>query len=306
MIAKHQVRVLFTAPTAIRAIKKEDPNGECLARYDLGSLQNLYLAGERLDPPTYQWLGQLLQRPVIDHWWQTETGWAIVANMAGLETTPTRAGSATYPVPGYAVEILRDDGSLAAVGEQGNIALRLPLPPGCMTTIWRDQARFEQAYLSQFPGYYLSGDGGLIDADGYVFVMGRTDDVINVAGHRLSTGELEEVVGSHPAVAECAVIGAKDSLKGQLPVALVCLKDGVDTDAARLQADIVKLVRERIGPLAGLREVLVARRLPKTRSGKILRGVMHKIADGEDYTAPSTIDDPACLAEIEALLAQRA
>lgn len=305
VIAEHGVKSIFAAPTAFRAIKKEDPNGELVSNYDLSCLQSLYLAGERLDPPTYEWLVALFKRPIIDHWWQTETGWAIAANPAGLEQVPTKAGSATYPVPGFGVQILRDDGSPADKGEQGNIAVKLPLPPGCMTTIWRDHARFEKSYLADYPGYYLSGDCGLLDEDGYLFVMGRTDDVINVAGHRLSTGVMEEIVGSHPAVAECAVIAVADSLKGQLPVALACLKDGVDVDASALQGEVVQMVRERIGAVAGMKDVFVAKRLPKTRSGKILRGVMHKIADGEPYKMPSTIDDPASLGEIEALLAQR-
>ena len=303
--SEHGVKALFAAPTAFRAIKKEDPDGRLLAGYDLSGLRTLFLAGERLDPPTYHWLRELLDRPVIDHWWQTETGWAIAANLMGVEPVPTKPGSATYPVPGYDVRILDDQGEEVPAGVQGSIAVKLPLPPGCLPTIWQNPERFVRSYLEQYPGYYLSGDGGYKDDAGYVFVMGRTDDVINVAGHRLSTGELEEVVGSHPAVAECAVIGVADALKGQIPVALLCLKDGVSTPEAQVEAEVVKLVRDTTGAVASLRQALVAKRLPKTRSGKILRGILHKIADGETYRAPSTIDDPAVLDEVTALLKRR-
>jgi len=303
--SEHGVKALFAAPTAFRAIKKEDPDGRLLAGYDLSGLRTLFLAGERLDPPTYHWLRELLDRPVIDHWWQTETGWAIAANLMGVEPVPTKPGSATYPVPGYDVRILDDQGEEVPAGVQGSIAVKLPLPPGCLPTIWQNPERFVRGYLEQYPGYYLSGDGGYKDDAGYVFVMGRTDDVINVAGHRLSTGELEEVVGSHPAVAECAVIGVADAIKGQIPVALLCLKDGVSTPEAQVEAEVVKLVRDTTGAVASLRQALVAKRLPKTRSGKILRGILHKIADGETYRAPSTIDDPAILDEVTALLKRR-
>ena len=305
VIAQYGVKAVFAAPTAFRAIKKEDPDGTLLDNYDLSSLDTLFLAGERLDPPTYHWLRELFDRPVVDHWWQTETGWAIAANLMGVEPMPTKAGSATFPVPGYDVHILDDQGSELPPGEQGAITLSLPLPPGCLPTIWGDHQRFVEGYLEQFPGYYLSGDGGYIDEDGYLFVMGRTDDVINVAGHRLSTGELEEVVGSHPAVAECAVIGVQDSLKGQIPVALICLKDGVTDSDEEVERAVVQLVRDRTGAVASLRQALVTQRLPKTRSGKILRGILHKIADGETYRPPSTIDDPAILEEVTALLRER-
>lgn len=306
VISEYGVKAIFSAPTAFRAIKKEDPDGKMLQQYDISCLQNLFLAGERLDPPTYEWLRELFQRPVIDHWWQTETGWAIAADMMGIEALPTKAGSATHPVPGYNVCILDEEGNEMGRGEQGAIALKLPLPPGCLPTIWRDHNRFVSGYLDQFPGYYVSGDGGYFDDDGYLFIMGRTDDVINVAGHRLSTGELEEVVGSHPAVAECAVIGVKDELRGQIPVALLCLKDGVDTPDAQIESEVVQLVRDTTGAVACLRQALVVKRLPKTRSGKILRAILHKIADGEDYKAPSTIEDPAVLAEMTELMQERA
>ena len=305
VIEAYRVKAIFAAPTAFRAIKKEDPEGKLLANYDLSSLQTLFLAGERLDPPTYHWLNELLQRPVIDHWWQTETGWAIAANLVGIERVPTKAGSATYAVPGYDVCIVDELGHELPAGEQGSIAIRLPLPPGCLPTIWGDHQRFVSGYLAACPGYYVSGDGGYVDEDHYLFVMGRTDDVINVAGHRLSTGELEEVVGSHRAVAECAVIGVSDQLRGQVPVALLCLKDGVTEVAEDIEAQVVQLVRDQTGAVACLRQALVVARLPKTRSGKILRGILHKMADGESYRAPSTIDDPAALDELKAVLQQR-
>ncbi len=305
VIAEYGVKAIFSAPTAFRAIRKEDPAGKLPGKYDLSGLKTLFLAGERLDPPTYEWLRELFRRPVVDHWWQTETGWAIAANMMGIEAVPTKPGSASYPVPGYDVRILDAEGNELPAGEQGAIAIKLPLPPGCFPTIWRDHERFVSGYLEQFPGYYVSGDGGYFDEDGYLFVMGRTDDVINVAGHRLSTGELEEVVGSHPAVAECAVIGIVDSLRGQIPVALVCLKDGVETPASTVEAEVVQLVRDTTGAVACLRQTLVVGRLPKTRSGKILRGILHKIADGEPYRAPSTIDDPVVLDELTELMRQR-
>ena len=301
----HGVKVMFTAPTAFRAVRKEDPEAALLAQYDLRQLERIYLAGERLDPPTYHWLKDKTGLPLIDHWWQTETGWAIAANPVGLEMMPSKPGSATVPVPGFHVKILDEAGETVAPGEQGYVALQLPLPPGCLPTVWGDEAHFYNSYLAQFPGYYASGDGGYLDEDGYLFIMGRTDDVINVAGHRLSTGEMEEIVAAHPAVAECAVIGITDQLKGQLPLGLVVLKDGVDIDAAQLQQKLVDAVREQIGAIACFREAIVVARLPKTRSGKILRKVLRQLADGEAYKVPSTIDDPQILDEIAAALAQR-
>jgi propionyl-CoA synthetase len=297
-VAEHGVSVLFTAPTAFRAIKKEDPGGAHLARYDVSSLRQLFLAGERLDPETQNWASRLLGIPVIDHWWQTETGWAVAANPVGLEMLPIKPGSPTVPMPGWDVRVLAEDGAPQPAGVDGAIALRLPMPPGSLPTLWQDDARYVESYLSAYPGFYLTGDGGHIDEDGYLYVMGRTDDVINVAGHRLSTGTMEEVIAGHPAVAECAVIGVHDELKGQVPRALVVLKAGVDADPAALQADLVRRVRETVGPIAALRQVEVVRALPKTRSGKILRGTMKKIADGDAWTMPATIDDPAILGEI--------
>ncbi len=304
LIEEYRVRAFFTAPTAFRAIKKEDPDGHRLEGYDISCLRTLFLAGERLDPPTFHWLEGLLSVPVIDHWWQTETGWPIAANLQGLEPMPTKAGSATLPVPGYAVAVLNAQGEPAGVCEQGSVAIREPMPPGCLSGIWRDPQRFQRAYMAAFPGYYLSGDGGYFDEDGYLFIMGRSDDVINVAGHRLSTGEMEEIVGSHAAVAECAVIGIQDELKGQVPIALVIPKDGFDGDTAALERELVALVREQIGGIASLRQALVVSRLPKTRSGKILRKLLRNIADGESYGVPSTIDDPASLQDVhEAMVA---
>ncbi|WP_136067635.1 propionyl-CoA synthetase [Modicisalibacter radicis] len=298
LIEEYRVRAFFTAPTAFRAIKKEDPDGRRLAGHDIACLRTLFLAGERLDPPTFHWLEDLLSVPVVDHWWQTETGWPIVANLQGLEPMPTKAGSATLPVPGFAVAVLDSRGEPAGCREQGSVVIREPMPPGCLTGIWRDPQRFQRAYMAAFPGCYLSGDGGYFDEEGYLFIMGRSDDVINVAGHRLSTGEMEGVVGSHAAVAECAVIGIQDELKGQVPVALVIPKDGFDGDAVALERELVTLVREQIGAIASLRQVLVVARLPKTRSGKILRKLLRNIADGESYGVPSTIDDPASLQDV--------
>jgi propionyl-CoA synthetase len=300
--AEHRVKVLFTAPTAIRAIKKEDPSGALAARYDLSALETLFLAGERLDPDTYHWAERILNRPVVDHWWQTETGWPIVANPLGLERMPVKPGSPTVPVPGYEVRVLRPDGEEAAPGEDGAIVLKLPLPPGTLPTLWQDDERFVESYLSRFPGHYLTGDGGHLDGDGYVWVMGRTDDVINVAGHRLSTGTMEEVIAAHPAVAECAVIGVADALKGQVPRGYVVLKTGVDTDPERLREELVRAVREQVGPVASFKDVDVVPALPKTRSGKILRGTMRAIADGEDPPVPSTIEDPAVLELLRGIL----
>ncbi|SBT14447.1 propionyl-CoA synthetase [Vibrio celticus] len=295
---EYKVDVLFSAPTAFRAIKKEDPEGELLAKYDLSSLKSIFMAGERLDPPTLDWVESHTNKPVIDHWWQTETGWAISANPTGLESLPVKAGSSTKPVPGYQVEILNELGEPAQANQQGFVALKRPLPPGCLPTVWRNHDRFESGYLSQFPGYYVSGDGGYLDEDGYLFIMGRIDDVINVAGHRLSTGEMEEIVGGHPAIAECAVVGIHDDLKGQLPLGLVVLKDGVKVDGEDLQAELVGKVRNEIGAVACFKQALVVERLPKTRSGKILRRTIRQIAEGEQYVVPSTIDDPTSLTEI--------
>ena len=305
VIEQYKVKALFTAPTAYRAIKKEDPNGEFIKKYDLSSLKYLFAAGERLDPPTYEWLTTHFTVPVIDHWWQTETGWAISANMTGVELMPVKPGSSTVPVPGFDVRILDDNGQELGAGEQGNIAVKLPMPPSSLTTVWGDMDRFKSGYLETFPGFYVSGDGGYIDEDGYLFVMGRTDDVINVSGHRLSTGEMEEIVGKHDAVAECAVIGRTDELKGQMPLGFVVLKAGVDMDAAQIQQELVQLVREKIGAVACYKESLIVERLPKTRSGKILRKTMRQIVDGEEYVVPSTIDDPAILDEIKAKNSER-
>lgn len=304
VVQEHQVKVLFAAPTAFRAIKKTDPDGEFIKKHDLSSLESIFMAGERLDPPTLEWTEEKTGKPVIDHWWQTETGWAIAGNPIGLERFATKAGSACKPLPGFNVEILDVNGRILPPGEQGFIALQRPLPPGCLTTIWNNQARFESGYLKQFTGYYVSGDGGYKDEDDYLFVMGRMDDVINVAGHRLSTGEMEAVIGSHPAVAECAVIGIRDSLKGQLPIGLVVLKNGVYIDDDELSEALTQLVREDIGAIACYRRTLVVNRLPKTRSGKILRATLRKMADQEEYSVPSTIDDPSALDEIESLLVE--
>ena len=300
--AEYGVKALFTAPTAFRAIRKEDPQAELAKQYDLSRLERLYLAGERLDPPTWAWLEEHIQRPVLDHWWQTETGWAIVANPVGYGLEETLPGSATFPMPGYQLGILDDEGRPVAPGTQGNIVIQLPLPPGCLTTIWGDPQRFHDGYLSQFPGYYQTGDAGYVDTDGYVFVMGRTDDIINVAGHRLSTGEMEEVLASHSAVAECAVISVPDAIKGELPVGLVVLKNGIELEQAQLNAQLAALLRDEIGALACYQRTLVVSRLPKTRSGKILRRILRQMVRGEDWVVPSTIDDPGCLDELAALL----
>jgi propionyl-CoA synthetase len=302
VVAEHDVKTLFTAPTAFRAIKKEDPDGEFTQRYDLSGFQYLFLAGERLDPETYRWAGELLGIPVIDHWWQTETGWPIVADLMGLEPMPTKAGSPTVPVPGYDVRVVDPDGTEVKPGETGDIVVRLPLPPGCLPTLWHDDERFVASYLSAHPGYYTTGDGGYRDGDGYVFVMGRVDDVINVAGHRLSTGQMEEVLASHPAVAECAVIGVHDDTKGQVPRGFVVLKAGVKTTQDVVSGELVQLVRDRIGAVAALRRVDVVTALPKTRSGKILRKTMRGIADGRDEAVPSTIEDPAVLDALRPVL----
>jgi len=305
VIEEHDVRVLFTAPTAFRAIKREDPDGAHLARYDLSCFRTLFLAGERLDPDTYHWARSLLQRPVIDHWWQTETGWAVAANCMGLGAFPVKPGSPTKPVPGYVVEILDDDGASVPANREGAVAIRLPLPPGTLPTLWRDDARYVETYLSRYPGYYLTGDGGYIDEDGYLFIMGRVDDIIIVAGHNLSTGSMEQALASHPDVAECAVIGVRDALKTQLPLGFVVLKAGVNRAHADIVEDLVHLVRAQVGPVANFRQALVVSRLPKTRSGKVLRKTMRAIADGEAWSMPPTIDDPGALEEIAAVLTAR-
>jgi propionyl-CoA synthetase len=295
VVAEHGVEALFTAPTALRAIKKEDPEGALLTDHDISSLRTLFLAGERLDPDTYAWASKTLGVPVIDHWWQTETGWPIASNLRGLEPMPVKPGSPTVPVPGYDVVVLDEKGEPVPAGTEGAICLRLPLPPGTLPTLWGDDDRFVSSYLSAFDGYYLSGDGGYVDEDGYLYVMGRTDDVINVAGHRLSTGSMEAVIAQHPAVAECAVIGAADPMKGQLPRGFVVLKAGVTADPEDIRRELVSLVREEIGAVAAFRDVSVVGGLPKTRSGKILRKTMREIADGKDAVVPSTIEDEGVL-----------
>lgn len=296
---EYQVSVLFSAPTAFRAIKKEDPNGELIGKYDLSQLRTIFMAGERLDPPTLDWVVAHTAKPVVDHWWQTETGWAIATNPVGIETMAVKPGSATKPTPGYQVHILDEMGLRVGANHQGFVALKRPLPPSCLPTVWKNHDRFESGYLTQFPGYYVSGDGGYFDEDGYLFIMGRIDDVINVAGHRLSTGEMEEIVGAHSAVAECAVVGVHDELKGQLPLGFVVLKDGVKLNPETLEKELVESVRQQIGAVACFKHAIVVERLPKTRSGKILRRIIRQIADGESYTVPSTIDDPSSLTELE-------
>jgi propionyl-CoA synthetase len=302
VIAEHKVKSFFTAPTAFRAIKRVDPKGAFAAKYDLSGLKYLFLAGERADPDTIHWAQDLLQIPVIDHWWQTETGYTIAGNPAGLELLPIKIGSPTVPMPGYEIDILDEGGHPVDAGELGAIAVKLPLPPGTLPTLWNAEARFKKSYLQKFPGYYETGDAGMKDADGYVWIMARTDDVINVAGHRLSTGGMEEVLAAHPDVAECAVIGVADELKGQLPMGFVCLTTGVNWPHAEIAKECVDLVHEKIGPVAAFKLVAVVDRLPKTRSGKILRATMAKIADGQDFKMPATIDDPAILDEIREAL----
>ena len=304
VIAEHGVKVLFTAPTAFRAIKKEDPEGEYIKKYDLSGFKTLFLAGERCDPDTLSWAENMLRVPVIDHWWQTETGWAIAANCLGLEKLPVKAGSPTKAVPGYDVQILDESAEQLPSGQMGNIVVKLPLPPGCLPTLWNNDARFKESYLSYYEGYYLTGDAGYKDEDGYLWIMSRIDDVINVAGHRLSTGGMEEVLASHADVAECAVIGVEDSFKGQLPLGLVVLKAGVDRSKDEILKELVQSIRDNIGPVASFKLVTIVSRLPKTRSGKILRGTMKKIADGVEYRVPATIDDPTILDEIATGLQQ--
>ncbi len=298
VIEEHKVSVLFTAPTAFRAIKKEDPEGTFIRKYDLSSLRTLFLAGERCDPDTLLWAEAQLGVPVVDHWWQTETGWAIAANPMGIERLPVRPGSPTVPMPGYDVQILDEQGEILPAGQMGAICIKLPMPPGCLTTLWHADERYRHAYLTRFPGWYLTGDAGYKDEDGYLYIMSRIDDVINVAGHRLSTGGMEEVLASHKDVAECAVIGVADQLKGELPLGLVVLKAGVTKEPAAICRELVAKVRDEIGPVAAFKLVAVVSRLPKTRSGKILRGTMKKLADGSELKVPATIDDPMILDEI--------
>jgi propionyl-CoA synthetase len=303
VVSQHDVKVLFTAPTAFRAIKREDPNGEFMRKYDLSGFRTLFLAGERSDPDTLLWAEKHLGVPVIDHWWQTETGWAIGANCVGLGMLPVKPGSCTKPVPGYDVRVLGDDGKERPPGQIGSIVVKLPLPPGCLPTLWNNDEGYRKSYLAAFPGYYLTADAGYKDEDGYLWVMTRTDDIINVAGHRLSTGALEEVLASHPDVAECAVFGVADALKGEIPLGLIVLKAGVRRADSDIVAESIQMVRERIGPVASFRVATVVQRLPKTRSGKILRGTIKRIADGVEYHVPPTIDDPVILDEITADLA---
>ena len=298
VLAEHRVKSFFVAPTAFRAMRKEDPNCQLLQKYDISHLEYQFVAGERLDPPTYYWLKEHLNVPVIDHWWQTETGWSICANMAGIELLEPKAGSCSLPAPGWDLRVLDALGQEVGPNQEGAIVIKEPLPPSAFPTVWNDHQRFEESYWSEYPGFYLTGDGGYRDEDGYVFVMGRTDDVINVAGHRLSTGRIEEVVAEHSAIAECAVVGIADAEKGQVPVGLLLIKDGVNLDPKTLQAELVQAVRNAVGPIANFKRALVVARLPKTRSGKILRQVIRSMIDGESYIVPSTIDDPAIVDEL--------
>ena len=302
VISEHKVKSFFTAPTAFRAVKREDPKGEFVGKYDLSCLEQVYLAGERADPDTITWAQDQLGVPVIDHWWQTETGWSIAANPLGIEALPVKLGSPAVPMPGYDVQILDEGGHPMPPGELGAIAVKLPLPPGTLPNLWNAEDRFKKSYLTTFPGYYETGDAGMMDADGYLYIMARTDDVINVAGHRLSTGAMEEVLAGHPDVAECAVIGVADQLKGQMPLGFLCLNAGCNRPHAEITTEVVKLVREKIGPVAAFKLACVVDRLPKTRSGKILRATMVSIADGTDWKMPATIDDPVILDEITAAL----
>jgi len=302
---QHQVKVMFTAPTAIRAIKRDDPEGKLLKTHDLSRLEALFLAGERCDPPTAEWSAGLLGKPVIDHWWQTETGWPITGNFRGYGLFEARFGSGGKPSPGYQVYALDEGGKPLPRGQSGTLAVKLPLPPGCLPTLWQADDRFRESYTTTFPGWYNTSDAGVVDTEGYVSVMSRTDDIINVAGHRLSTGAMEEVLAGHPDVAECAVIGIADTVKGQVPLGLVVLKSGVAKPDATICQELVSLVRERIGPVAAFKDAMVVARLPKTRSGKILRATLRKIADGESYTVPPTIDDASILGEVEAALRAR-
>lgn len=305
VIDQHKVKVMFTAPTAIRAIKKEDHEGEYKKLHDVSSLKILFLAGERCDPPTFHWVQDLLKIPIVDHWWQTESGWPMLGIMMGLAHLDAKAGSAGLPVCGYQIDILSEEGDVMPPGKEGYVAVKMPMPPGCLTTLWNNDERYRAGYLEHFPGYYFTGDGGYKDEDGYTFIMGRVDDVINVSGHRLSTGEMEELVAGHNAVAECAVVGIADELRGQRPVALVVLKDGKIVDGQELEEELVALIREKIGAVAFFKSAAVVKRLPKTRSGKILRKTIRQIADGEDFVIPSTIDDPSILDEIREVLLEK-
>jgi len=305
VISQHKAVAFFTAPTAFRAIKKDDPNGEFIRKYDLSHFRTLFLAGERADPPTIEWAETQLKVPVIDHWWQTETGWCIAGNPVGLGQLPVKHGSPTVPMPGYQVDIVDEAAKPVPAGTMGSIVIKLPLPPGCLPTLWQQDERCKEAYFNEFPGYYKTSDAGYKDEDGYVFVMGRTDDIINVAGHRLSTGGMEEILASHPDVAECAVLGIKDAIKGEIPCGLLVLKAGVTRPAAEIEREIVALVREKLGPVAAFKLAITVTRLPKTRSGKILRGTIKKMADGDPWTVPATIEDPKVLDEIGAALKGR-
>ncbi|MGN6460913.1 MAG: AMP-binding protein, partial [Pseudolabrys sp.] len=305
VISQHGAVAFFTAPTAFRAIKKEDPDGKLIGNYDLSKFRTLFLAGERADPPTLEWAEQKLKRPVIDHWWQTETGWCIAGNPVGLGQLPVKHGSPSVPMPGYVVDVVDEATKPVKTGTMGSIVIKLPMPPGCLPTLWQNDARFKDAYLTEFSGYYKTSDAGYKDEDGYIFVMGRTDDIINVAGHRLSTGGMEEVLASHPDVAECAVLGIADQLKGEVPCGFIVLKAGVTKSPAEVEKEIVALVREKIGPVAAFKLAITVPRLPKTRSGKILRGTIKKMADGETWTMPATIEDPKALDEIGAALKEK-
>ncbi len=305
VIAEHGVASLFTAPTAFRAIKKEDPDGRLIEQFDLSQFRSLFLAGERADPDTIKWAEKLLNVPVIDHWWQTETGWTIAGNPVGLGMLPIKYGSPTVPMPGYEINILDDDGQSVEPGNLGNIAIKLPLPPGNLPTLWQNDERFKSGYLDEFKGFYQTSDAGYIDTDGYVFIMSRTDDIINVAGHRLSTGGMEEVLSGHPDVAECAVVGVADALKGQIPCGFVVIKSNVSRSDEEIEKELIQMVRDQIGPVAAFKKAFVIQRLPKTRSGKILRGIMSKIIDGEEIKVPATIDDPVILDEIKQVLNER-
>jgi acyl-coenzyme A synthetase/AMP-(fatty) acid ligase len=304
IIQDYKVSVLFTAPTSIRAIKKEDPKGSAHKRYDTSSLRSVFLAGERCDVATYEWLSKLLNVNVIDHWWQSESGWPMISNSLGYGLLPVKPGSATVAVCGYDIRILDDEGNEQATDIEGSVAIKLPLPPGCLPTLWNNDVRFRKSYLDRFEGYYLAGDGGYKDSDGYIFITGRIDDVINVAGHRLSTSDIEEVVAAHQAVAECAVIGIADELKGQVPVGFVILKGDANISEETLESELIRKVRKEVGPVASFKQSVITKRLPKTRSGKILRATMRGIADGKAYTIPSTIEDPSVLKELENLMSK--
>ena len=311
LIEEHKVNTFFTAPTSFRAVKKEDPQAKLKKQYDISSLRTLFLAGERLDPPTYEWLKEILsdgshsEIPVIDHWWQTETGWAICSNPMGIEPQPVKKGSPTFPMPGYNVQVLDEEGETCKPGETGNIVIHLPLPPSCLPTLWNDDERFKKSYLSQYPGYYFTGDEGIKDEDGYIFVMGRVDDVINVAGHRLSTGEMEELIAGHPDIAECAVTGIDDELRGQVPVGFVVLKDGAQISQDKMQEELISIIRKNIGAVAYFKQAGIVKRLPKTRSGKILRKTIRKLASEAEVEVPPTIDDPLILEEIRKVMQER-